>query len=171
MDSLRVPLPITDDTSHVSSVFGGVTGYWTEEGAALTASAPSFGLALEALEQTLYSALPNELLQDAPNIESYLMRIWPQALAFYEDVAFLTGDGVGEPQGIINAPGAVSQTRQASSLIQYIDVINMYSRIYPAALPGAIWIASPDTIPQLLQLAVQMTVGTATTSIAPRRCG
>src|SRR4249920_1133595 len=43
MDSLRVPIPTVDDTSHASSVFGGVIGYWTEEAAALTASSASFG--------------------------------------------------------------------------------------------------------------------------------
>ena len=64
------------------------------------------------------------------------MRIWPQAISYYEDVAFLTGTGVGEPQGIINAPGCVAVTRQTGSLIQYTDVISMYSRIYPPRCPG-----------------------------------
>lgn len=38
MESLRVPFPAIDETSRVSSVFGGLVGYWTEEGAALTDS-------------------------------------------------------------------------------------------------------------------------------------
>src|SRR5688572_346799 len=36
MDSLTVPFPTVDSTSNVSSVYGGVVGYWTEEGATLT---------------------------------------------------------------------------------------------------------------------------------------
>ena len=149
-------------------MFGGVTGYWTEEGAALQVSAPAFGrLVLEAKKLTLYTTIPNELLQDAPNVESYLMRIWPQAISYYEDVAFLTGTGVGEPQGIINAPGCVAVTRQTGSLIQYTDVISMYSRIYLLALPGAVWVASPDVIPQLLSLIFQYTAGTTSTSEPP----
>ena len=43
MDSLRVPFPAIDDTSHETSVFGGVSAQWTAEGAAMTATAPSFG--------------------------------------------------------------------------------------------------------------------------------
>ena len=31
MSSLRVPIPMIDDTSHTSSILGGVTAYWTEE--------------------------------------------------------------------------------------------------------------------------------------------
>src|SRR5581483_11754616 len=43
MSTLRVPVPTVDDTSHVSSLFGGVTYYWTEEAASLTESTATFG--------------------------------------------------------------------------------------------------------------------------------
>ena len=49
MDSLRVPLPSIDDTSHTANVFGGVAAYWTAEGASLEISAPKFSrVVLEA---------------------------------------------------------------------------------------------------------------------------
>lgn len=56
MDSLRVPIPSIDDTTHTSSVFGGVAAYWTAEGAKLTATAPSFArVLLEANKLTAFT--------------------------------------------------------------------------------------------------------------------
>ena len=56
MSALRVPIPSIDDTSHVSSVLGGVVCYWTEESAALTESQASFGrVVLDAKKLTGYA--------------------------------------------------------------------------------------------------------------------
>ncbi|HVI73181.1 MAG TPA: phage major capsid protein, partial [Pyrinomonadaceae bacterium] len=99
MDSLTVPFPTVDSTSNVSSVFGGVVGYWTEEGATLTESQPRFGrVELRANKLVLYTEVPNELIRDArPSLEAFIGDIFPEALAWFEDVAFFVGGGVGEP--------------------------------------------------------------------------
>lgn len=154
MDSLRVPLPAIDDTSHASSVFGGVAGYWTEEGAALTASAPSFQrIVLEAKKLTAYTTIPNELLQDAITpLDTWFNSFFPQAIAWFEDVAFLTGTGVGQPQGILNAPGAITLNAGTAHTIVWADIAAMFSRMWPASLKSAVWLCSPDVLAELLQL-------------------
>jgi HK97 family phage major capsid protein len=175
MDSLRVPLPMIDDTSHASSVYGGVIGYWTEEGAAMTASAPSFGrIVLEAKKLTAYTTIPNELLQDAVTpLDTWFNSFFPRAIAWFEDVAFIgsatTGTGVGEPQGFLNAPGAIKLNSSASNVVAFIDVATMYSRMWPASLNRAVWLCSPDVLLQLQQLAVQPlpTTGGTTQTVAP----
>ena len=59
MDSLRVPYPSIDDTSHTATVFGGVSGNWTEEGAAITQSAPAFSrVVLEAKKLAFFTQYP-----------------------------------------------------------------------------------------------------------------
>src|ERR1700745_2549123 len=66
MNTLRIAMPAGDATSNVSSVYGGVVGYWTEEGAALVQSQPTFGrIALEAKKLTAYTEVPNELRPDS----------------------------------------------------------------------------------------------------------
>ena len=106
MSSLRVPIPMIDDTSHSSSILGGVVGYWTEEAAGLTESQASFGrVVLDAKKLTAYAEVPNELLMDAPAFEGFFSGTFPKAISWFEDVAFLTGTGTGEPQGYINSPG------------------------------------------------------------------
>jgi len=158
MDSLTVPFPTVDATSNATSVFGGVVGYWTEEGATLTESKPRFGrVELKAQKLVLYTEVPNELIRDSqPSLEAFIGQIFPEALAWFEDVAFFLGGGVGEPLGFLNAPATVFVDRAGSSTdtIVWADVVNMYARMLPQSLDRAVWIVSPDTLPQLLTMTV-----------------
>jgi HK97 family phage major capsid protein len=169
MDSLRVPLPAIDDVSHASSVYGGVTAYWTEEGAGLTPSAPSFArIVLEAKKLTAYTTIPNELLQDAVTpLDTWFNLFFPRAIAWFEDVAFITGSGVGEPQGLINAPGAVTVAAAEDNQVQFQDVAAVFPRMWPASLGRAVWLCSPDVLNQLLTLAAASTNNSTTTIVAP----
>jgi HK97 family phage major capsid protein len=155
MDSLTVPFPMVDSTSNVSSVYGGITGYWTEEGATLTESQPKFSrVELKANKLVLYTEVPNELLMDAkPSMEAFINDIFPEAIAWFEDVAFFVGGGVGEPLGFLNAPAAISVTRStttAGNNVEWVDIANMYARMLPQSLNRAVWILSPDVLPSLL---------------------
>jgi len=160
MDSLRVPLPMIDDTSHASNVYGGVTAYWTAEGATLAASAPAFGrLDLEARKLTAYTTIPNELLQDAvTSLDTWFNMFFPRAMAWFEDVAFISGNGVGEPQGFLNSPAAVRQPVAGTNAIVWADIAKAYARMWPASLNSAAWLCAPDVLVQLLQLAVSSNV-------------
>ena len=163
MDSLRVPIPTIDDTSHVSNVFGGVTGYWTEEAAALTESQASFArVVLDAKKLTLYSEVPNELLADAPAFSGFFDSTFPDALAYFEDIGFFTGTGTGEPQGFINCTASVQVTAEAGQPTQTIvweNVTKMYARMLPQALSRAVWICAIDTFPQLATMALSVGTG------------
>lgn len=154
MDSLTVPLPAVDSTSNVSSVYGGVVGYWTEEGATLTESKPRFArVMLNAHKLTLYTELPNELIRDSIlSLEAFIGEIFPEALAWFEDVAFFIGGGVGEPLGFLNAPAAVTVTRGTALTVTWENVVNMYCRMLPQSLDRAVWVISPDTLPELLTM-------------------
>jgi HK97 family phage major capsid protein len=171
MDSLRVPLPSIDDTSHASSVYGGVQAFWTEEGASLAASAPTWGrVVLEAKKLTAYTAIPNELLQDTVTpLDMWFNRFFPTAISWFEDVAFISGSGVGEPQGILNAPGAVRVPVNATTgtgTLTFTEVATAFSRCWPAALNNTVWLCAPDVLPQLLQMALAAG-GPTGTSVAP----
>ncbi|MGI5286635.1 phage major capsid protein [Nonomuraea polychroma] len=161
METLRVPFPSIDSTSNVSSVHGGIVGYWTEEGAALTESQARFGrVILDAKKLTGFTKVPSELLADSIiSLTALIDQLFPEALAFFEDIAFIDGSGVGEPLGVLNGAAAISVTRTAGGNdIEFADVINMYARMLPSSLSRAVWLASIDTFPSLAQLA--MTRGT-----------
>lgn len=155
MDSLVVPFPAVDTTSNVSSIHGGIIGYWTEEGATLTESQPRFTrVELKANKLVLYTEVPNELIRDArPSLEAFINDIFPEAIAWFEDVAFFVGGGVGEPLGFLNAPAAISVTRSttvAGNNVEWVDIANMYARMLPQSLDRAVWVLSPDVLPSLL---------------------
>lgn len=155
MSSLAVPIPSVDETSRVSSVFGGIVAYWTEEGAAATESQAKFGrVRLEAKKLTIYSEAPNELVADAPAFGAFIGQNMPRAAAFYEDDAFLNGSGVGEPLGVLKGNGLISVTRDAATGVNFDDVINVFTRLLPGSYKNAVWLVAPDTIPDLLKLVL-----------------
>src|SRR5882757_5139907 len=166
MASLRVAMPTIDITSNVANVFGGVVGYWTEEGAALVESQPSFSrVQLEAKKLTAYTEFQNELRQDsAVTIEALLNEIYPEAITWFEDIAFLQGSGAGEPLGVFNAANAnivvqAKESGQGTSTILWENLVGMFSRMLPASLGKAVWIASIDTFPQLATMALSVGTG------------
>jgi HK97 family phage major capsid protein len=170
MDSARVPFPMIDSTTNQSSVFGGMIAYWGEEGAALTDSSPKFGRAvLDAKKLTGLSAVPNELLQDSiVSFSALIESLWPKALAFSEDSAYMSGTGVGEPLGFMGAQNdamiaVAAEASQPSLTIAYENIVKMYSRMLPSSLNRAVWICSPDALPELLTMA--LSVGTGGNSV------
>lgn len=164
METLRVPFPSIDSTSNVNSVYGGIVGYWTEEGAALTESQASFGrIVLDAKKLTAYTEIPNELMSDTiSSFEAFLNQIFPEALAFYEDDAFMNGNGVGMPLGFTNATAAVEvakESGQPADSIVWENIVKMYSRMLPGSLGRAVWLASIDTFPELATMALSVGTG------------
>lgn len=166
METLRVPFPAIDETSHASSVFGGIVGYWTEEGAALTDSNASFGrIVLDAKKLTAYTTVPNELLSDSiGSFQAFIDQIFPEALAFYEDLAFLKGTGVGEPLGALSTGNSAivtvaKETGQPAATIVWENIVKMFSRMLPSSLGRAVWVCSIDCFPELATMALSVGTG------------
>ncbi len=154
MDSLTVPFPVIVDSSHVSSVYGGIVGTWTPESGAVAESDATFGrVMLQARKLAAFTVVPNELLSDSiVSFEALINSLYPAAISFFEDIAFLTGDGAGQPLGVHNAPAVVAQAAEAgqpANTIVWENIVGMYSRMLPASLGSAVWIANIDPFPQL----------------------
>lgn len=164
METLKVAFPMIDSTTNDGSVHGGMIAYWTEEAAALTQSQARFArLPLEAWKLTGFSKVSNELLADSMiSFTALIEQLWPEVLAFFEDQAFITGTGAGEPLGWLNNAATVvlaKETSQAASTIVWANVIKMYARMLPSSLNRAIWVASPDVFPELATMALNVGTG------------
>jgi HK97 family phage major capsid protein len=166
METLRVPFPMIDSTSNASSVFGGIVCYWTEEGGTLTDSSPVFGrIVLDAKKLTAYPQVPQELVADSViSFQPFISQIFPEALSFYEDVAFLKGSGVGEPLGALAAGNTAIVSRakesgQPNATIVWENIVGMFSRMLPSSLGRAVWVASIDTFPELATMALSVGTG------------
>jgi HK97 family phage major capsid protein len=163
MSTLSVPIPMVDDTSHVSSLFGGVTFYWAEESSSITETQASFGqIRLTAKKLAGFFKVPNELLADAPAFSGWFDTRVPMGLAWYEDLGFMTESGVGTPEGFISSPGAVTVNKeagQASGTILWENITKMYARMLPTSLANAVWICAIDTFPELATMALAVGTG------------
>ena len=88
---------------------------------------------------------------------------FPSAYGWFEDIAFLTGDGTNKPQGVQSGPGVVTPTRAGTASHEhhrYDDIVKTYARMYPASMRNARWVASIDTFPQLAELSFTPSGGT-----------
>lgn len=166
METSRVIYPYIDDTSHAANVFGGVQGYWTPESGTMTDVAATFGrLALEAWKLTAFANVPNELIADsAVSFEAFIRSTFPQALAYFADVAFLSGNGAGQPVGILTDGNAArvsvaKESGQAADTIVWENIVKMYSRMLPQSLSSAVWVVSPDVFPELATMALSVGTG------------
>jgi HK97 family phage major capsid protein len=158
MGSATLLMPYLDITTAQSAgtspFFGGVVMNWTAEAQTRTETEPQFKqLELKAWELSGYSVSSNVLLQDSVvSLEKFLFMLFGKAIAWYEEYAFLQGSGVGKPQGILGAGGTIAVTRNAPTTVQFTDIATMWSKLLPISWGKAIWLGSPSTIPQILQL-------------------
>ncbi len=156
-DTLNIPM--LNDTTHTEAggLFGGVIVHWTEEAGSKTLKEPVFRrVKLIAKKLTGLTYVSDELLADsAIALEALLIRLFGDAIAWYEDEAFIDGSGVGEPLGFMNSGALISVTRNTLASIVSADIGNMLARLYPASHygPNTVWLANPSILPQLIALA------------------
>jgi len=159
-----MPIPRVIDTSHSSSLFGGVIGYWTAEAGTLNETSPAFGqLELIPKKLTGYTYASNELLADsAIGVNTFLLDILREALVWYEEEAFFNGNGGTQPLGITGAPCVVSvsgETGQDASTIKPINLAKMYAQMLPRSQKRAVWVANNAVLPQLITLGQEVGTG------------
>jgi HK97 family phage major capsid protein len=158
MTSRTQLLPALDVTTRYASgttpFLGGVVASWTEEAALRTETEPQFRQTeLVARELSGYTVASNTLLQDnAVGLDALLSQLFTQAVSWYSDFAFIQGNGVGKPQGVLNSPATVFVTAATAGQVSYADVAGMFATLLPQSYKRAGWVISPTAIPYLLQL-------------------
>jgi len=159
MTAYRLNLPVIDSPDQASGagVLGGMTFAITEESAGIAPTTPAFQrLALEARKLAgLLEDVPNELVDDGgAAFDSFMNRAVGLGLAWSLDELYLNGTGTGEPEGLVNAPCAITVTRANSDLVGLTDVADMWTRLAAPSMQAgtAIWLASPKVVEQLATL-------------------
>lgn len=168
MDSARVGFPMIDSTSNASSIYGGIVAYWTEEGGTMQDVSPTFGrVMLDAKKLTVYTQVPQELVADSLiSFQPFISQIFPEGLGWYEDLAYIKGNGVGQPQGALHSsnPALIATTAesgQGANTIVWENIVAMYSRMLPSSLNRAVWVIAPNVLPELSTMALGVGTGGA----------
>jgi len=160
MQTNTVSIPFVNETSHATSVYGGVTVYRTGEAQQKGASKPTFGLCTLTLHKlTVLTYVSDELMEDSPiSIEPMFRKMFPEALQFTLADDILNGTGAGMGLGVIPAPATIAIPRTTNGTIVWADIIAMWSRLYARSAGNAVWFANNDTFPSLATM--RQVVGT-----------
>jgi len=158
MATSSVKIPYVNETSQASNVYGGVAIYRGAEGSQITASNPTFGqveLSLHKVTGLVY--VSSELLEDSPvSMEPLLTAMFAEAISFQEDDDYINGTGAGMPLGILAAQCTITvdaEAAQAADTVLWANIIKMWSRLHPRSANRAVWLANPDTFPQLATMS------------------
>jgi HK97 family phage major capsid protein len=145
----------------------GIQAYWEGEGIPHTGTKhglKSFQMRLFKL--TAYVTVTEELLEDAPALESYIRAKAPAAILHKVNSAIIGGDGVGKPIGFLKSPFRVKVAKevgQAADTIVAENIVKMFSRILPGSIGSAVWIINPSLLEQIRLLKFN----TSPTSLVP----
>jgi HK97 family phage major capsid protein len=145
-----------DETAAWDST-GGIQAYWEGEGSQLTQSKISLGEeSLRLNKLTALIPVTEELMDDAPSLDSYLRRKVPEKFDYKLQDAILNGTGVGKPLGIMNSNSLVTVAKEGSQTadtVQYANVVKMWARMYAPCRSRSVWFINQDVETSLLQMA------------------
>lgn len=126
----------------------GVRVYWEAEGAQATASKPVLEISTMRLCKLMgLVPMSEEVMSDAPGLESYLMALAPGRMASKINEAIVAGTGAGQPLGVLKSPALVSvakETSQPADSIWANNISKMYSRMYAPLRSRGVWLVNPD---------------------------
>lgn len=132
---------------------GGITVSWDGEGEVATAQKPK----LSKLEIPIHKVrglvnLSDELLEDAPAIQSMATTGFAEALVYALNEAIVNGDGVGKPLGFLQSASKVEVAKkagQAADTVVAENISAMWARLHRSARASAFWIINQDVESQL----------------------
>jgi len=149
MQRRQIGIPVVDQTGTTTGVpafFGGIDVYWRDSGESAADSRPSFRKAMLTAHQLVgYVILDDDLIEDADrSLTDFLQGPlgFPGAIAWKEDYAFLRGNGVGQPQGILDAPAAHVVPRDTAGTFTYEDLAEMEAHFMGM---NPVWIISQSS--------------------------
>ncbi len=136
----------------------GVQAYWRAEGSQMQASKQATsGRQMPLHEIYAFVLATEELLEDAPRLNSRLTNKSAQALGWKIDDSVMYGTGTGQPKGWFNSDALVSVAKEAAQGADTIvaeNLLKMYSRLLVAPGDSPKWLANRDVVPQLATITI-----------------
>jgi HK97 family phage major capsid protein len=147
---------LADETTPWGS--SGVQAFWRAEGTQMNASKlDTQGRTVQAHELYAFVLATEELLEDAPRLESRIRTKAPQAIAWKASDAVVYGTGAGQPLGWFNSSAMVTIAKEAAQAADSIvaeNILKMYAAhlVVPGDTPY--WLANRDILPKLGTLTI-----------------
>ena len=153
----RLGTSITTSGEHKINIAGTKpAAAWIEEGGQLTFGDATFDqIIMDAHKLHIAIKVTEELLYDnAFNLESYIITQFGKALANAEEEAFINGDGVGKPLGLLATEGGaeIGGTTATADEITYDDLVDLVYSLKRPYRKGAAFLTNDQTIGYLRKL-------------------
>lgn len=162
MGTQSLDLPQFMDYSHANNqVFGGVITSWGSENSQLSATRSKMeNVSLKLNRVNGLAAASHEMMRFSPiSVGGYILPMLSTAVAKAEDYAFIAGDGVGKPLGVIAAPGTLTIAIEAGqTLANGIVVTKNIKKMFERFMEGG----RPESMKWLYQ---KLDLFTALTSL------
>lgn len=138
---------------------GGILAYWKAEAAQYAAVKAAIGERTTNVEKlTAYVPVTEELLEDAPAIESMINDLVGKEFAFKVDDMIINGAGsTNVPLGILAGGGLVTvakESGQAAATVNIDNILKMRNGLIAQCRKGAKWYVNQDVEAALLKLAL-----------------
>lgn len=99
---------------------------------------------LEANDLTALTQYSRDMQEDTPaSLSAMLTELIGGAIGFRRDWEHFYGSGEGQCQGITKSKAMIKVKRKQLGTVTYNDVARMLSRLTPAAMKRAVWVAHP----------------------------
>ena len=139
-------IPIAEDTGEAS---------WIDDGEEIPESDTTFGQTmLSAYKLGTMIKISNELLNDSAfDLASYIARRFGVRMGNAEERAFITGDGVGKPLGLLDDAGAkIGVTAAKTTAISFDEVFQLYYALKAPYRKKAEFLCSEALVLQLMTI-------------------
>lgn len=146
----EVTMPALNQSASTNSR-GGVSVSWSGEGATGQETDLKFrDITLKPHEMTAIVPVTDKLLRNWAGCSALIEAKLREGVIAKEEQAFLLGDGVGKPLGVLKSGAVIKISRATVNLIKYVDICNMLAKVKLGA--GAIFMINQAVLPQLMQL-------------------
>lgn len=170
-NAIRIPA-LQDKSRANGSRFGGIRGYWVSEGNQGTNTKPTTRyIDLRLQKAMVLVPVTEELLEDAPAMESKFGQMAAEELQFVVKDAVVNGTGVGMPKGILNETAKITQgavSGQGTNTIIATNVDAMWARRHSPTGGSYVWLGNQEIEGQLAQLNYSVTNTAATWVYLPQ---
>jgi HK97 family phage major capsid protein len=139
------------------SRYGGVRGYWVNEGVQITSSKPTLRqVTIEPQELAVLVYMTDKLLaNNTMALDRFVTKAASEEIDFKVNDALFNGTGVGMPLGLLNSAGIVSVAKeggQPATTLVAENIDKMYARMLRRARAGAAWYINQDCETELAGL-------------------
>jgi HK97 family phage major capsid protein len=168
--SNQIEIPYLDDRDRsAGKTAGGIDFYWMGEKSTFQEAQPTFKKESYKLDKLgAVCLVTEELLEDAPAMESIVSSSFNKGFSFFTDNAIVRGNGVAKLEGILNSP-ALKTVAIENAQTEAIKVENLIKMKIAFMGKNGIWLINPDMLVSLMTLTIgQMPIFIPAGSLANR---